>query len=125
MRFLKVVPALKVKMSVWGVQVGPYGFSAVRVSLVLSGHGQASRSSGSLLLMHTHDTAWTGSIAGSPQSTLIWSNLDTMDTASGNTLYMKHREKYKKPTPKNIAITNLDTMDTASGNTAISLWTRV
>ena len=56
MRFLKVVPALKVKMSVWGVQVGPYGFSAVRVSLVLSGHGQASRSSGSLLLMNTHTT---------------------------------------------------------------------
>ena len=32
MRFLKVVPALKVQMSVWGVLVGPYGFSAVRVS---------------------------------------------------------------------------------------------
>src|SRR4029434_1008379 len=58
MRFLKVVPALKVKMSVWGVQVGPYGFSAVRVSLVLSGHGQASRSSCSLVLCFscTHTT---------------------------------------------------------------------
>ena len=92
MRFLKVLPALNVQMSVWGVQVGPYGFSAVRVSLVLSGHGQASRSSGSLILIHTHDPAWTGSMAGSPQATLIWSNLDTMDTASGNTLYMKQRK---------------------------------
>ena len=53
MPFLKVVPALKVQMSVWGVQVGPYGFSAVRVSLVLPGHGQARRSSGSLILIHT------------------------------------------------------------------------
>ena len=50
MRFLKVVPVLKVQMSVWGVQVGSYGFSAVRVSLILPGHGQASRSSGSLVL---------------------------------------------------------------------------
>ena len=77
MRFLKVLPALNVQMSVWGVQVGPYGFSAVRVSLVLPGHGQASRSSGSLILIHTHDTAWTGSMAGSPQATLLWSNLNT------------------------------------------------
>src|SRR4029434_8741109 len=125
MRFLKVVPALKVKMSVWGVQVGPYGFSAVLVSLVLSGHGQASRSSGSLLLMHTHDTAWTGSMAGSPQATLIWPKLDTWHKRQTirNYNYMKPRES-REPTPKNIAITNLDTMDTASDNTAISLWTR-
>ena len=108
MRFLKVVPALKVQMSVWGVQVGPYGFSAVRVSLVLSGHGQASRSSGSLILIHTHDTAWTGSMAGSPQATLLWSNLDTMDTASDNTLlqlnetqrkYRAHTKEYRDHQP--------------------------
>ena len=54
MCFLEVVPALKVQMSVWGVQVGSYGFSTVRVSLVLPGHGQARRSSGSPILIHTH-----------------------------------------------------------------------
>ena len=61
-------------------------------------------------------------MAGSPQTTLLWSNLDTWTQRQTilNYNYMKPRESIE-PTPKNIAITNLDTMDTASGNTAITI----